>query len=86
MALRIHERNIHTVLHRSYVNLQSHQECFLLSILSPAVIVCRFFDDVILTSPITSWQIDGETVGNSDRLYVGGQIKLKDALWKKSYD
>ena len=41
---------------------------------------------VILTSPITSWQIDGEAVGNSDRLYFGGQMKLKDALWKKSYD
>ena len=45
-----------------------------------------FLTMVILTSPITSWQIDGEAVGNSDRLYFGGQMKLKDALWKKSYD
>ena len=27
---------------------------------------------IMALSPITSWQIDGETVGNSDRLYFGG--------------
>ena len=49
--------------------------------------------------PITSWQIDAEKNGNSDRLYFGGApkplqmvtaaMKLKDAWlapWKKSYD
>ena len=27
---------------------------------------------IMASSPITSWQIDGETVGNSNRLYLGG--------------
>ena len=27
---------------------------------------------IMASSPITSWQIDGETNGNSDRLYFGG--------------
>ena len=27
---------------------------------------------IMASGPITSWEIDGETVGNSDRLYFGG--------------
>ena len=27
---------------------------------------------IMASSPITSWQIDGETMENSDRLYFGG--------------
>ena len=27
---------------------------------------------IMASSPITSWQIDGEIVGNSDRIYFGG--------------
>ena len=27
---------------------------------------------IMASSPITSWQIEGETRGNSDRLYFGG--------------
>ena len=44
---------------------------------------------LVASSPITSWQIDGETVTNSDRLYflgapkslqmVTAAMKLKDA-------
>ena len=44
---------------------------------------------IMASAPITSWQIDGETMGNSERLYFGGApkslqmviaaIKLKDA-------
>ena len=44
---------------------------------------------IIVSSPITSWQIDGEKNGKSDRLYFGGApkslqmvtaaLKLKDA-------
>ena len=28
--------------------------------------------EIMAYSPITSWQIDGEKNGNSDRLYFGG--------------
>ena len=27
---------------------------------------------IMASGPITSWQIDGETIGNSERLYLGG--------------
>ena len=27
---------------------------------------------IMASAPITSWQIDGETMGNSERLYFGG--------------
>ena len=27
---------------------------------------------IMASSPITSWQIEGETMGNSERLYFGG--------------
>ena len=27
---------------------------------------------IMASCPITSWQIDGETIGNSERLYLGG--------------
>ena len=30
---------------------------------------------IMASGPITSWQIDGETNGNSDRLYFGGLQK-----------
>ena len=39
-------RNLHTVLHRGYINLHSHQPVIGFPFLhSPAFIVCRFFDD-----------------------------------------
>ena len=47
------------------------------------------------SSPITSWQIDGETVETvSDFIFwapeslqmVNEAIKLKDTPWKKSYE
>ena len=47
------------------------------------------------SSPITSWQIDGKTTENSDRLFLGAPkslqmviaaMKLKDTPWKESYD
>ena len=51
---------------------------------------------IIASGPITSWQIDGETVETvSDFIFLGSQItadgdaamKLKDTSpWKKSYD
>ena len=50
---------------------------------------------VMVSGPITSWQIDGETVETeSDFIFwapkslqmVTAAMKLKDALWKKSYD
>ena len=28
--------------------------------------------NILASNPTTSWQIDGETMGNSDRLYFGG--------------
>ena len=28
--------------------------------------------EIMASGPITSWEIDGETVGNSVRLYLGG--------------
>ena len=51
---------------------------------------------IMVSGPITSWQIDGET-GNNNRLYflglqkslkmVTAAMKLKDSFsWKKSYD
>ena len=51
---------------------------------------------IMVSGPITSWQIDGET-GNNNRLYflglqkslkmVTAAMKLKDSCsWKKSYD
>ena len=44
------------------------------------------------SNPITSWQIDGETV--ADFIFLGSKItadgdfshELKDASWKRSYD
>ena len=51
---------------------------------------------IMASGPITSWQIDGETVETEDRLYswapkslqmVIAAMKLKDtAPWKESYD
>ena len=52
---------------------------------------------IMASSPITSWEIDGETVETvSDFLFLGAPkslkmvttaMKLKDAIpWKKSYD
>ena len=53
---------------------------------------------IMASSPITSWQIDGKSNWNSDRLFFEGEppkslqmvtaaMKLKDACsWKKSYD
>ena len=50
---------------------------------------------IMASGPITSWEIDGETVENSVRLYflgapkslqmVTAAMKLKDTTWKKSY-
>ena len=43
---------------------------------------------IMVPGPITSWQIDGETV--IDFILGGSKItaamKLKDTTWKKSYD
>ena len=33
---------------------------------------------IMASGPITSWQIDGETVENSDRLYFGGSKITED--------
>ena len=50
---------------------------------------------VIDSSPITSWKIDGETNGNSNRLFSWGpkslqmviaDMKLKNTPWKKTSD
>ena len=51
---------------------------------------------IMVSSPITSWQIDGETVETvRDFIFLGSKItadddfaamKLKDTPWKKSYD
>ena len=47
------------------------------------------------SGPITSWQIDGETVETETDFILGGSkitamviaaIKLKDTPWKESYD
>ena len=49
----------------------------------------------MVSDPITSWQIDGETVGTVAEYIFGAPKslqmvtaakKLKDAPWKKSYD
>ena len=50
---------------------------------------------IMASGPITSWQIDGETVETvSDFIFwapkslqmVTAAVKLKDTPWKKSYD
>ena len=50
---------------------------------------------IIVSSPITSWQIDGETVETRDTLLLGAPrslqmataaMKLKDTPWQESYD
>ena len=50
---------------------------------------------IMASSPITSWQIDGEIVDTWETLFWGAPkslqmvteaMKLKDAPWKKSYD
>ena len=50
---------------------------------------------IMASGPITSWQIDGETVetvtdfnflGSESLQIVTETIKLKDTPWKKSYD
>ena len=51
---------------------------------------------IMASSPITSWQIDGETVETVTDFILGGApkslqmviaaMKLKDTPWKESYD
>ena len=53
---------------------------------------------IMASGPITSWQIDGETMETSDRLYFGGgskitvdgdcshEIKRHLLPWKKNYE
>ena len=47
---------------------------------------------IVATGPITSWQIDGETVltlffgGPKSLQMVIAAMKLKDTPWKESYD
>ena len=50
---------------------------------------------IMASGPITSWQIDGETVETVAEFILGAPkslqmvteaMKLKDAPWKKSYD
>ena len=47
------------------------------------------------SSPITSWEIDGETVEQCQTLFLGAPkslqmviaaLKLKNSTWKESYD
>ena len=49
---------------------------------------------VMASGPITSWQIDGETMGTlTDFIFLGSKIaadgdcshEIKNSLWKKSY-
>ena len=52
--------------------------------------------EIMASGPITSWQIDGETVETVANVFEGGApkslqmvtaaMKLKDSLWKESYD
>ena len=50
---------------------------------------------IMASGPITSWQIDGETVETWQTLFFGAPkspqmvtaaMKLKDTLWKETYD
>ena len=50
---------------------------------------------IMASSPITSWEIDGETVEKCQTLFfwfpksrqvVTSAMKLKDTPWKESYD
>ena len=50
---------------------------------------------IMASGPITSWEIDGETVETVKYFILGGSkslqmviaaMKLKDTLWKESYD
>ena len=50
---------------------------------------------IMASGPITSWEIDGETVGTVQTLFFGASkslqmvtaaMKLKDTPWEKSYD
>ena len=46
---------------------------------------------IMASGPITSWQIDGETVATVADFILGGSkitaaMKLKDTSWKESYD
>ena len=50
---------------------------------------------IMVSGPITSWQIDVENSGNCERLFLGAPkslqmvttaMKLKDAPWKESHD
>ena len=51
---------------------------------------------IMASGPITSWEIDGETVETVSEFTLGGApkslqmvtaaMKLKDTPWKKSYD
>ena len=50
---------------------------------------------IMASGPITSWQIDGETAGQCQTLFLGAPeslqiviaaMKLKDTPWKESYD
>ena len=50
---------------------------------------------IMASGPITSWEIDGETVETVSDFILGGSkslqmvtaaMKLKDTPWKKSYD
>ena len=95
-GIKIARRNINNLRYADDITLMAESEEELKSLLMKVKEESENFGlkvniqktKIMASDPITSWQIDGETSGNSERLFIflgskitadGDYIKLKDA-------
>ena len=99
-GIRIVRRNISNLRHGDDITLQAENEedlkILLMKVKEESEKVGLKFNiqkmKIMASGPITSWEIDGETV--SDFIFGGSKItadddcshEIKDTLWKESYD
>ena len=79
-GIKIAGRNIHNLRYADDTTLMAESEEELKNLLMKVKVESEKFGlklniqktKIMASGPITSWQIDGETVETSDRLYFGG--------------